>query len=41
MSRQYPASFSSSFGGVAYGVPGTCTPATSLTTAIFERACEA
>ena len=38
MSRPYPASVSSSAGGVAYSVPGTCTPATSRTIVIFDRA---
>ncbi len=40
MSGQYPASFSSSAGGVANGVPGTWTPATAFTIAIFDSACE-
>jgi hypothetical protein len=38
MSLPYPASLASSSGGVANGVPGTWTPATSLTMAICERA---
>ena len=38
MSFQYPASFSSSAGGVAYSVPGTCTPATSRTIVICDSA---
>jgi hypothetical protein len=37
MSRPYPASFSSSAGGVAHGVPGTWMPPTSFTTAMRER----
>ena len=40
MSRPYPASFSSSAGGVAYGVPGTWMPATSRTMAMRESAFE-
>ncbi len=38
MSFPYPASFASSSGGVANGVPGTWTPATSLTMAICDSA---
>ena len=39
MSREYPASFSSSACGVANGVPGTCTPPTSFTIVIRDNAC--
>ena len=37
MSLPYPASFSSSAGGVAHGVPGTWIPPTSFTMAMRDR----